>query len=182
LTTESARGTVVLMRAPCVPWLALLVLAAPACGSGNGASPFMPTTPVADVCSMLALGDVQTLLPGATAGMPLAPEDDADAWTRGCAWDGSGGLAISLLVEGALTSKGKVVLGTLVDVTGTSTQQATPVAGVGDKAAYLVNEGLDQILNALQGSILVSLAAYNFMPGASEASLEPLVVEALGKL
>jgi hypothetical protein len=170
------------MRASCLGWLGLLVLAAPACGSGNGASPFMPTTPVADVCSMLALPDVQTLLPGAAAGMPLAPDDNADAWTRGCEWDGSGGMAITLIVEGALTSNGKVVLGTVVDLTSTSTRQATPVPGVGDKAVYLVNQGLDQILNALQGSTVVSLAAYNFTPDASEASLEPLVLEALDKL
>jgi hypothetical protein len=65
---------------------------------------------------------------------------------------------------------------------GGGTTQATPVPGVGDKAVYLVNQGLDQILNAKKGHVVVSLAAYNFTPAASEASLEPLVVEALGQL
>jgi hypothetical protein len=169
------------MRARCVRWLGLLVLATPACGS-NGGTPFTATTPVADVCSMLALEDVQTLLPGATAGTPMAPDDTADIWLRGCAWQGSGGMAVTLLVEGALTSNGRLVLGTEVDANSNSTTQATAVSGVGDKAAYLVNQGLEQILNALKGSTVVSLAAYNFTPVVPEASLQPLVVEALSKL
>jgi hypothetical protein len=158
------------------------VLATPACGGSGSGAPFTPTTPVADVCSMLALSDVQTLLPGATAGTPLTPEDTADSWTRGCAWQGSGGMALTLLVEGALTRNGQLMLGIAVDVTSSSTTQATAVSGVGDKAEYLVNQGLDQILNALQGSTAVSLAAYGFTPEVPEASLQPLVVEALGKL
>jgi hypothetical protein len=165
----------------CFSWLALLVLAMPACGSSGG-TPFTPTTPVAEACSMLALSDVQTLVPGATAGTPMAPDDNADAWVRGCAWSGSNGMGISLLVEGALTSTGDLVLGVVVDANNSSTTQATPVSGVGDKAVYLVNQGLDQILNAKKGHIVVSLAAYNFTPAASEASLQPLVVEALAQL
>jgi hypothetical protein len=157
------------------------VLATPACGGSSG-TPFSPTTPVADVCGMLALSDVQTLLPGATAGAPLAPDDTADSWSRGCAWQGSGGMAITLLVDGALTSNGLLVLSTVVDANSSSTTQATAVSGVGDKAVYLVNQGLGQILNALKGSNVVSLAVYNFTPEVPEASLQPLVVEALGKL
>jgi len=163
-------------------WLGLLVLATPACGGGGGA-PFTPTTPVADACSLLAPSDVQTLMPGAAAGTAMAPDDNADTWTRGCEWQGSNGMAITLLVDGALTSNGDLVLGVIVDLNSDSTTQATPVSGVGDKAVYLVNQGLgDQILNAKKGHILVSLAAYNFTPAASEAALEPLVVEALGSL
>ena len=162
-------------------WLGLLVLATPACGSGGG-TPFTPTTPVADVCSMLVLSDVQTLMPGAAAGTPLAPDDYSDAWTRGCEWQGMNGMAISLLVEGALTSTGDLVLGVEVDANSSSTTQATAVPGLGDKAVYLVNQGLDQILNAKKGHLVVSLAAYNFTPAASEASLQPLVVEALAQL
>jgi hypothetical protein len=74
------------------------------------------------------------------------------------------------------------VLETIVESTSTSTTQVPPVEGVGDKAVYLVNQGIDQILNAKQGGNLVSVAAYAFTPAASEASLEPLVVEALGNL
>jgi hypothetical protein len=53
---------------------------------------------------------------------------------------------------------------------------------VGDKAVYLVNQGLAQILNALTGSTDVSLAACGFTPEVPEASLQPLIVEALGQL
>jgi len=182
LTAARVVGTVKLMRARWVRWVGLLVLAMPACGGGGGGGTFTPTTPVADVCSMLALSDVQMLLPGAMAGTPLTPDDNADVWARGCAWEGSGGMAVTLLVEGALTSNGRLVLGTAVDATSNSTTQATAVSGLGDKAVYLVNQGLGQILNALQGSTVVSLAVYNFTPAVPEASLEPLVVEALGKL
>ena len=157
------------------------MLAAPACGSGGGA-PFTPTTPVADVCSTLALSDVQVLLPGAPAGTPIAPDDNADVWIHGCSWEGSGGTGISLIVEGALTRNGSVVLGIVVDAHSSSTTQATAVPGVGDKAVYLNNIGLDQIMNARKGSEVVSVAAYTFTPEVPEASLEPLVVEALGKL
>ena len=142
----------------------------------------MPTTPVADVCGMLPLADVQTLLPSAAAGTPLAPDDNADIWSRGCNWQGSGGMGVTLLVDGALTSNGQFVLGVEVDANSSSTTQATPVSGVGDKAVYLVNQGLGQILNALKGSTVVSVQVYNFTPEVPEASLAPLAVEALAKL
>jgi hypothetical protein len=131
---------------------------------------------------MIALSTVQTLLPGATAGAPIAPSDDANIWAHGCEWQGSGGMAVSLIVEGALTSTGNLVLGVEVDATSNATTQATAVSGVGDKAVYLVNTGLDQILNAKMGSYVVSVAVYNFPAVVTEASLQPLVVEALGKL
>lgn len=181
LTELRFPGTVIFMRERSVLWLGLLALAAPACGSGNGASPFMPTTPVADACGMLALSTVQVLLPAAAAGSPLTFTDDPNIWTRGCEWDANG-MSITLIVEGALTRNGSVVLDVEVDATSTSTRQATAVSGLGDKAVYLVNAGLDQILNARKGDEVVSVAAYNFTPDASEASLEPLVVEALAKL
>lgn len=131
---------------------------------------------------MLALSTVQTLLPGAPAGAPIAPSDDADLWAHGCAWQ-TGGLAVTLIVEGALTTSGDFVLGVEVDATSDSTTQATAVSGLGDQAVYLVNADLgDQILNARKGSHVVSVAAYTFTPPSPEASLEPLVVEALGKL
>jgi hypothetical protein len=162
-------------------WLGLLVLAAPACGSGSGAA-FTPTTPVADVCSMLALSDVQVLMPGASAGTPIAPDDNADAWIHGCEWH-AGPLAVSLILMGALTSHGNLELDVAVSPTSNSTTQATAVSGLGDKATYVTHTVLtDQILNAKKGSTVVSLAAYNFTPAASEAALEPLVVEVLGKL
>jgi len=168
------------MRRRWFRWLGLLVLAAPACGSSSGAS-FTPTTPVADVCGMLALSTVQTLIPGAPAGAPLTLSDDADIWTRGCAWQ-AGGMAVTLLVDGPLTSSGDLVLGTAVDATSSSTTQATAVSGLGDKAAYLVNTGLGQILNARKGSYLVSVSVSGFTPAVPETSLQPLVAEVLGKL
>jgi hypothetical protein len=159
------------------------MLAAPACGgtSGGGAA-FTPATPIADVCSMLALSDVQVLLPGAPAGTAMVPDDNADIWTRGCAWQVSP-RAVTLIVEGALTSNGNLILGIEVDATSNSTTQATAVSGVGDKAVYLNNQPLnDQILNARKGSEVVSVAAYSYTPVVPESSLQPLVVEVLGKL
>ena len=131
---------------------------------------------------MIALSTVQTLVPGVTAGAPMNADDNADAWIRGCTWQGSGGMAATLLVEGALTRNGEFVLGLVVDANSSATTQATAVPGLGDKAVYLVNQGLDQILNAKKGSIVVSVAVYNFTPEVPEASLQPLVVEALGKI
>jgi len=131
---------------------------------------------------MLALSDVQVLLPGAPAGTPLAPEASADTWTRGCSWQAAG-KGVSLLVEGALTSNGNLVLGTVFDATSNSMRQATAVSGVGDKAVYINNQPLnDQILNARKGSHVVSMAAYSYSSPVPESSLQPLVVEALGKL
>jgi hypothetical protein len=168
------------MRARWVRCLGLLVLASPACG-GSGSTPFTPTTPVADVCSMLALSDVQTLLPGAIPGAPLTLDDTAEFWIRGCAWQANG-MSVSLLVQGALNSDGNLLLDVEVEATSNATSQATAVPGVGDKAVYRVNQGLDQILNAKKGSTVVSVAAYGFTPDVPEASLQPLVVEALSKL
>jgi hypothetical protein len=173
------------MRTRRVWWLGLLVLATTACSCGSGAtggSPFTPTTPVADACGMIALSTVQVLVPGLTAGAPMNPKDNADSWVRGCTWQGSGGKAATLLVIGALTRNEELMLGVVVDANSSATTQATAVPGLGDKAVYLVNKDLDQILNAKKGSIFVSVAAYNFTPEVPEASLHPLVVEALGKI
>lgn len=163
-------------------WLGLVaVVAAPACGSSGGPA-FTPTTPVADVCSMLALSDVQVLLPGAPAGTALAPDDNADVWIRGCTWQ-TGGRSVSLIVQGALTSNGNLIIGIEVEPASNSTSQVTPVSGVGDKAAYINNQPLnDQILNARKGSEVVSVAAYSYSSPVPESSLQPLVVEALAKL
>ncbi len=166
-------------------WVALFVLvfvfAASACSSSSRGAPFTPTTPVADTCGMLALPDVQALVTGAPAGTPLAPGDDADVWSRACAWQASG-MALVLMVEGASTASGNLVLGTTVELTSNSTSQATPVSGVGDKAVYLVNAGLGQILNAKQGSEVVSVQVSGFPQPVPESSLQPLALEALGKL
>jgi hypothetical protein len=161
-------------------WLGLVVVvAAPACGSSAA---FMPATPVADVCGMVALSDVQVLLPAAPAGTALPPDDNGDVWMRGCAWQ-TWGLSVSLIVQGALTSNGKLTIDFAVEITSNSTTQATPVPGLGDAAVYLDNQPLnDQILNARKGSQLVSVAAYSYSSPVPESSLQPLVVEALGKL
>jgi hypothetical protein len=103
-------------------------------------------------------------------------------WSRGCEWQGNSGFRVSLVIDGALTSNGNQVLSILVEANSNSTTQATSVYGVGDKAVYLVNQGLDQILNAKKGSTLVSLAVYNFPQPVPEASMQPLVVEVLSKL
>jgi hypothetical protein len=161
-------------------WLGLVVVvAAPACGNGPA---FMPTTPVADVCGMVALSDVQVLLPAAPAGTALPPDDNADVWMRGCAWE-TWGLSVSLIIQGALTSNGALAIGIEVEPSSNSTTQATAVSGVGDMAVYINNQPLnDQILNARKGSEVVSVGAYSYSSPVPESSLQPLVVEALGKL
>jgi hypothetical protein len=54
---------------------------------------------------------------------------------------------------------------------------------LGDEAVYLNNPALnDQILNARRGTEVVRVAAYAFTAQVNEASLRPLVVEALAKL
>ena len=127
----------------------VVVVAAPACGSGGPA--FMPATPVADVCGMLALSDVQVLLPAAPAGTALPPDDNADVWMRGCGWE-TWGLSVSLIVQGALTSNGTPIIGIAVEPTSDSTSQATAVSGVGDKAVYINNQPLnDQNLERAEG-------------------------------
>lgn len=150
-------------------------------GSAVPGTPFSPTTPIADACHLLLLADVQMLVTGASAGVALPPDDDGDLWSRGCAWQASP-RALTLLVEGALTSSGNLVLGFEVDATSTSTSQATAVSGVGDKAVYLVNQGLGQILNAKKGSLVVSLSASGFTSAVPASSLQPLAIEALGNL
>ena len=108
-------------------------------------------------------------------------QDTADIWLRGCAWH-TNDKAVSLIVEGALTSNGNMLLGLQVGATSNATTQVKEVSGVGDKAAYLVTQGINQVLNARKGSNLVSVAASGFTPEVPEASLQPLVVEALSKL
>jgi len=158
-------------------WFGLLVLAAPACGGG---APFTPTTPVADVCSMLALADVQVLLPGAPAGSENAPGNGADVWTRTCAWQ-AGNLGLILEVEGALTSKGNQELNREADANGGGYTSAAAVDGVGDMALYVAMDGY-QYLIAKQGSEVVSVKAFSFPLAVPPLSLQPLAIEALANL
>jgi hypothetical protein len=158
-------------------WFGLLALAAPACGGG---APFTPTTPVAGVCSMLALADVQVLLPGAPAGTEQAGNDGADVWIRSCAWQ-AGNPGLILEVEGALTSKGNQELNREADANGGGYTSAAVVSGVGDEALYLARDS-DQHLIAKQGSEVVSVGAYLFPLAVPPSSLQPLATEALANL
>jgi hypothetical protein len=165
-------------------WVGLLLLAAPACGGGSGSgTPFVMTSPVADVCSLLTLADAQTLLPGATAGVQQTTDDTADVWTRECDWDAGGvsGMSVTLVVDGALTSQGNTLLNILA-TTGAGSGTKMPVSGVGDKAIYFNDTGLDQGLTALHAGYDVDVTVYFLTPDVPESSLQPLVVKAMGAL
>jgi hypothetical protein len=76
----------------------------------------------------------------------------AQRYADGCSSDAlrrQGNLLSSQSVD--LTSNGNRVLDFEVSITSNGTTQATAVSGLGDKAVYLNNPGLDQILNVQEG-------------------------------
>jgi hypothetical protein len=153
-------------------------------GSGNsgGSGGFVAATPPADVCSLLSLADVQTILPGAQAGAQQTTQDTPDVWNRICKWNGSALLvSVELVTYGALTEQGVVSLSVLAGGPGNGTK--TPVSGVGDHATYWENSNLNtRGLVALQGNVSAGVTAYSVTPAPTQDQFTPLVKKALDQL
>src|SRR5262245_30086132 len=82
-----------------------------ACGGGSSAPPFKAASaPPADVCSLLTIDEVQTLLPGARAGVAQQTQDTShlEFWLRECKWDlnDTSAQAVDFVINGAMTPGG----------------------------------------------------------------------------
>jgi hypothetical protein len=155
---------------------------APASSSGptGGGGGFAPVTPIADVCSLLTLSDIQTVLPGARPGVEQTGPDTSDVgfWSRDCKWDVSDTSVqnIELVIFGATSEQG--LAGITAAIYGKS---STPVTGLGADARYWVRD-TDSGLWALNGSVSVDVTSYFLTPVASEEQLHPLVAKVLGEI
>ena len=183
--------------------LGLLVFNGLACSLGGGAQPtdtpavvelsptlsvnegsggaFNPATPISDVCSLLTISDVQTVMPGARPGAEQQTPDTADIgfWSRDCSWDVSDTSvqSIELVVFGATTEQGLAGI-TAAARSGTTN---TPVSGLGTAARYWVDDAVNGLW-ALDGSLSVDVTAYYLTPMPTEAQLHPLVGKVLGEI
>ena len=129
-------------------------------GAG-GSTSFVAATPPADVCALLTLTDVQTILPTATAGTVEAPADPTpDVWTRICTWNAAAGLAsVDLVLFGAVNAQGLQAV-TIIATTGPGNGTKTPVAGLGDRAIYWEDADVStRGLTALKGTYSVDVTA-----------------------
>ena len=168
--------------------LAFAMLSA-GCGGGSGGTAdggggggFKPASPVANVCGMLTLADIQTVMPGALPGVEVQTPDTTTLgfWARDCAWDDGAktGHSLDLVITGATNADG---LGG-IKLAAASGKTNTPVSGLGTEAHYWVEDpGVGTSgLWALDGSLSVDVTAYFFNP--TEAQLHPLVAKVLGEL
>lgn len=146
-------------------------------GGGGG---FTPATPIADVCSLLTLSDIQTVLPGAGPGVEQTGPDTSDLgfWSRDCKWDVSDTSveSIELVIFGATTEQG------LAGITAAAYgKSSSAVTGLGTDARYWV-EDVTSGLWAFDGSLSVDITAYFLTPMPTEAQLYPLVAKVLGEI
>ena len=151
----------------------------PACGSDA----FTPAAPPADICSLLALADVQTIFPTAqhlyrgSAVMTMP-----DVWTAECQWNDASLLYVVLFLQGALTPRAIADLDVGYETVDPGGAPKVEVSGVGERAFYVDDTGRVQILQARTGSYLVNLAAVLFTPDVTEAQLRPLVQRVISRL
>jgi len=153
-----------------------------ACG---GSDSFAPAPPPAEICSLLALADVQTILPmaqdgsGGPAAMTLP-----DIWTAECQWYDAPGSSVNvaLVLQGAPTPQGIADLDVGYETVDPGGAPKMEVSGVGDRAFYVDDSGTAQILQARTGSYLVNLAAVFFTSDVTEAQLQPLVQKVISGL
>jgi hypothetical protein len=151
-------------------------------GGAGGSTNFVAASPPADVCALLTLTDVQTILPGAGAGAPEPVADTPDTWSRICKWKASGIASVDLVVFGAKTEQGLQAL-TIMATTGPGNGPKTPVTGLGDRAVYWENSGINtRGLTAQKGSYSADVTAYFVDPAPTQAQLTPLVQQALDHL
>lgn len=150
-------------------------------GTGGGGGAFQPATPISDVCSLLTISDVQTVLPGARPGAEQQTPDTAayGFWSRDCKWDVSDTSvqSIELVVFGATTEQG--LLG--IKAAAQSHKTNSSVSGLGTEAHFWA-EDTDNGLWALNGSVSVDITAYFLTPMLTEAQLHPLVAKVLGEI
>jgi hypothetical protein len=155
-----------------------------ASGGGSGGGGFTPATPPSDVCSLLSLADVQVFFPAAVAAMPLPVNDPTpDVWARICSYEPKPNDKsvdhVELVVQGATTSQGLVLLSVMVDGLGS---KKTPVSGIGEKASYWEQDTSDVGLVAKQGSYAVDVTAYFMTPFPTQDQLAVAVKKVLGEL
>lgn len=150
-------------------------------GSPPAGGAFEAATPISDVCSLLTISDVQTVLPGARPGVEqlTPPTTDLGFWSGDCKWDVSDTSveAIELVVFGATTQPGLLGL----KAAARSGKTNSSVSGLGTEARFWT-EDTDNGLWALNGSVSVDITAYFLSPMLTEAQLHPLVAKVLGEI
>src|SRR5262245_25644716 len=124
-------------------------------GSGAaGGEEFEPAVPPDDVCALLTVADVQTILPAAATSAAEPTPDMPDVWARICKWDAGSVESVELVVYGATSKDGTFALTVLAGGPGNGTK--TAVGGLGDKATYWEDAGINtRGVVALQGNYAV---------------------------
>jgi hypothetical protein len=136
----------------------------------------------ADICAMLNVADLQTLLPTAGFGVELDPLTGPPFWELGCKWNGPEG-EVQLSLAGAVTAEGNAELGVNVSyIFPDGSTSSMPVNGVGSNADYVNYSGKSQSLRAKLGPYVVTVEADGFTPDVPEATLQPLVTKVLNQL
>ena len=151
-----------------------------------GSTSSFPAPEPADVCSLLTLADVQSILPTAVPGVASAGTPNSDIWGIECDWEGSSS-GVSLLVEGAKAPAALGVFdlaiqGAEVATTGV---QIMPINDVGNEAVYVNDTRMNAVkqeLQAASGNYWVGLIAAGFTTPVPLAKLQPLVVKVLNSL
>jgi hypothetical protein len=137
--------------------------------------------PPQDVCTLLALADVQTVLPTAQRcgeDDPLSPVPGGPYWIVGSRWLGTPGV-VSLTLVGAQTPEGKAGLDVSVPFDLDGGTALVPVTGVGTQAGYYDSSGTEQSLEVLFGSYKLTISVDGVTPDVPEAALQPLAVKAI---
>jgi hypothetical protein len=151
-----------------------------------GSTSSFPAPEPADVCSLLTLADVQSIVPTAVPGVGGTGAPNSDIWGIECDWEGSSS-SVSLLVEGA---KAPAALGVFdlaiqgVEVATTGVQ-IMPISDLGDEAVYFNDTRMNAVkqeLQAASGKYWVGLIAAGFTTPVTLAQLQPLVVKVLNSL
>jgi hypothetical protein len=149
-------------------------------GGSGGSSSFTPGNVPSEVCALITLADVQTILPTATAGVeePTADNSAVGFQSRICKYD-AGNQSVELEVFIALTQAGLDG----IELAAQSGDVNVPVDGVGDEAHFWENNDVNTGgLWALQSPYSVDITNY-FPPAFPTADqMKPLVVKALAGL
>jgi hypothetical protein len=151
-----------------------------------GSTSSFPAPEPADVCSLLTLADVQSVLPTAVPGVASTGASNSDAWGIECDWEGSSS-GVSLLVEGAKAPAAVSVFDLAIQDAEIATTgvQIVPISDVGDEAVYVNDTRMNAVkqeLQAASGNYWVGLIAAGFTTPVTLAQLQPLVVKVLNGL